>query len=59
LGSGRCSFFGSSAVESWAGPLLDIVSIFGTPAAAGVETDTVGALGDGDVGGFKSGYLQA
>jgi len=59
LGSGRCSSFGSSAVESWGVPLLDIVSICGTPAAADVETDTTGALGDGEVGGFKSGYLQA
>jgi len=35
------------------------VSIYGSPSAADVKTDTIGALGDGEVGGFKSGYLKA
>ena len=58
MGSGRCSSFGSSAIESWAGPLLETVAISGTPSPADVENGIVDALGD-DVGGFKSGYLHA
>jgi hypothetical protein len=47
-----------SSTESWAGPLLDTSSILATSPTEDVDIDVVGALGDGELGGFKSGYLQ-
>lgn len=39
--------------------LPEMPSILGPPSTGSVgRSDTVGALGDGEVGGFKSSYLE-
>jgi hypothetical protein len=51
------SSFGLSSTEGWAGPLVDTASIFGTSLTEDVDSDVIGALGDGELGGLKSAYL--
>jgi hypothetical protein len=37
--------------------LVDTASIFGTSLTEDVDSDVIGALGDGELGGLKSAYL--
>lgn len=54
-----CLSLGLSAVGDWAMLFTDKVAMLDPASTLDVgRSDTVGALGDGDVGGLKSSYLK-